>query len=219
MYQRSEVAARVAAERAAHKIDESLIAESDVEDDRDAIGDGDRVVLIVEDDLSFVNILKDMAHEKGFKCLAATRGDVGLAMARHYQPDAITLDINLPVMDGWTVLDRLKHDPATRHIPVHIISLARRGAARHAARGDGAPGQAGRTRGAGGGVQLDCRLHRSQGPQPADRRGQRRRAPEHRRADRQRRREEHGGRDRREALRRSTRRPSTAWSSISGSPT
>ena len=123
MYQRSEVAARVAAERAVHKIDESLIAESDVQDDRDAIVEGDRVVLIVEDDLSFVNILKDMAHEKGFKCLAATRGDVGVAIARRYQPDAITLDINLPIMDGWTVLDRLKHDPATRHIPVHIISL------------------------------------------------------------------------------------------------
>jgi CheY-like chemotaxis protein/putative methionine-R-sulfoxide reductase with GAF domain len=123
MYQRHEVAARVAAERAAHKIDESLIAESDVQDDRDALVDGDRVVLIIEDDLSFVNILKDMAHEKGFKTLAATRGDVGVAMARRYQPDAITLDINLPIMDGWTVLDRLKHDPATRHIPVHIISL------------------------------------------------------------------------------------------------
>src|SRR4030095_14843641 len=49
--------------------------------------------------------------------------DVGLARPRRYQPDAITLDINLPVLDGWTVLDRLKHDPAPRHIPVHIISL------------------------------------------------------------------------------------------------
>ncbi len=90
MYQRSEVAARVAAERAVHRIDESLIAESDVEDDREAITDGDRVVLIVEDDLSFVNILKDMAREKGFKALAATRGDVGagdgapLSAGRHH---------------------------------------------------------------------------------------------------------------------------------------
>jgi HAMP domain-containing protein/CheY-like chemotaxis protein/GAF domain-containing protein len=122
-FQRTEAASRIAAERAVHKIDESLIAESDVEDDRETISPGDRVVLIIEDDLSFVNILMGMAREKGFKCLAATRGDVGVAVARRYQPDAITLDINLPVMDGWTVLDRLKHDPSTRHIPVHIISL------------------------------------------------------------------------------------------------
>jgi CheY-like chemotaxis protein/signal transduction histidine kinase/HAMP domain-containing protein len=122
-FQRREAAVRLAAERTVHHLDESLLAETDVQDDRESITDEDRVVLVIEDDLSFVNILMDMAREKGFKCLAATRGDVGLAMARHYQPDAITLDINLPVMDGWTVLDRLKHDPATRHIPVHIISL------------------------------------------------------------------------------------------------
>ena len=64
-------------------------------------------------------------------------------MARHYQPDAITLDIDLPVMDGWTVLDRLKHDPATRHIPVHIISMLEEAQRGHAARRDGAPRQAG----------------------------------------------------------------------------
>jgi HAMP domain-containing protein/CheY-like chemotaxis protein/GAF domain-containing protein len=122
-YQRTEAAVRLAAQRTVHRIDESLLAESDVEDDRESVTDEDRVVLVIEDDLSFMNILMDMAREKGFKCLAAARGDVGLAMARHYQPDAITLDINLPVMDGWTVLDRLKHDPATRHIPVHIIAL------------------------------------------------------------------------------------------------
>jgi CheY-like chemotaxis protein len=123
-YERAQAAARVAAERAAHaRIDESLIVASEVEDDRETIADGDRVVLVVENDLSFVGILVDMAREKGFKALVATRGDVGLAMARRYQPDAITLDIDLPVLDGWSVLDRLKHDPATRHIPVHIISM------------------------------------------------------------------------------------------------
>jgi len=104
-------------------VDESLLAESAIEDDRNRIDPADRVVLIVENDLSFVSILADMAHDKGFKVLAAARGDVGLAMAKRYQPDAITLDIDLPVMDGWTILDRLKHDSATRHIPVHIISM------------------------------------------------------------------------------------------------
>jgi hypothetical protein len=122
--QRSEVAARVAAERAAHaRADDSLIAQNEVQDDRDILAHDDRVVLIVEDDLSFLKILMDLAREKGFKCLAGTRGDVGLALARRYQPDAITLDIDLPVLDGWSVLDRLKHDPETRHIPVHIISM------------------------------------------------------------------------------------------------
>jgi CheY-like chemotaxis protein len=52
----------------------------------------------------------------------ASRGDVGLTMAREYNPTAIMLDIHLPVMDGWTILDRLKHDPSTRHIPVHIMT-------------------------------------------------------------------------------------------------
>ncbi len=126
----SAAAARAVRERSAADaalrpiaVDESLLAESDVQDDREVIAAADRVVLIIENDLSFVGILSDMAREKGFKVLAAVRGDVGLAMAKHYQPDAITLDIDLPVMDGWTVLDRLKHDPATRHIPVHIISM------------------------------------------------------------------------------------------------
>ena len=105
-------------------VDESLLAESDVDDDRDLDRPRTRSVLVIENDLPFMRILMDRAREKGFKCLAAVRGDVGLAMARHYQPDAITLDIDLPGMDGWSVLDRLKHDPATRHIPVHIISMA-----------------------------------------------------------------------------------------------
>ncbi len=92
-------------------------------DDRDNIQPGDHVVLIVEDDVKFARILLDMAHDKGFKRLVATRGDAGLALARKYNPDAITLDIRLPEMDGWRVLDQLKHEPATRHIPVHMISV------------------------------------------------------------------------------------------------
>jgi CheY-like chemotaxis protein len=77
----------------------------------------------VENDSKFASVLLDMAHEKGFKALITSSGEAALQMAREYRPDAITLDLQLPDMYGWTVLDRLKHDPATRHIPVHIISV------------------------------------------------------------------------------------------------
>ncbi|HEV2800911.1 MAG TPA: HAMP domain-containing protein [Pyrinomonadaceae bacterium] len=103
-------------------MDTALTSASDIADDRNSIFDGERVVLIVEDDLNFARILLDLAREKNFKGLVATRGDAALALARKYKPDAITLDIKLPDRDGWTVLDRLKHDPNTSHIPVHIIS-------------------------------------------------------------------------------------------------
>ncbi|HLL71780.1 MAG TPA: HAMP domain-containing protein [Pyrinomonadaceae bacterium] len=105
-----------------YDVDAALVEVSDIADDRNQIFDGERVVLIVEDDLNFARILLDLAREKNFKGLVATRGDAALALARKYKPDAITLDIKLPDRDGWTVLDRLKHDPNTSHIPVHIIS-------------------------------------------------------------------------------------------------
>ncbi len=94
-----------------------------IQDDRNEIEKGDRSVLIVEDDISFAGILLDMAREKGFKGLVATSGAMALALAQKYTPSAITLDIRLPDRDGWTVLDRLKHDPRTSHIPVHIITV------------------------------------------------------------------------------------------------
>ena len=99
-----------------------LLVPSEVEDDRDAIQAGDRVVLIVEDDADFARTELEIARERGFKGIVALRGDTGLALAREFRPDAIVLDMSLPVMDGWTVLDRLKRHPSTRHIPVHIVS-------------------------------------------------------------------------------------------------
>ena len=92
-------------------------------DDRNEIEEGDRVVLVVEDDLNFARILLDLTRQKGFKGLVATTGNMALALAHKYAPVAITLDIKLPDRDGWTVLDRLKHDSQTRHIPVHIITV------------------------------------------------------------------------------------------------
>jgi CheY-like chemotaxis protein len=79
-------------------------------------------ILVVEDDPVFARIVGDIASKKGFKPIIAHRGDVGLAMARQLRPDAILLDVRLPGLDGWSLLDHFKHDPATRHIPVVIVS-------------------------------------------------------------------------------------------------
>ncbi|WP_298921443.1 response regulator, partial [uncultured Nostoc sp.] len=92
-------------------------------DDRTTIGIGDRVLLIVEDDVNFARILIEMAQQHGFKVITAQNGTTGLTLAQQFLPSAILLDIRLPEMDGWTVLDRLKHDQNTRHIPVHIMSV------------------------------------------------------------------------------------------------
>ena len=84
----------------------------------------DRVALIVEDDTIFARILLGLARDRGFKGLVATSGAEGLALARQFLPDAITLDISLPDMDGWDLLDAVKRDHSTREIPVHVISGA-----------------------------------------------------------------------------------------------
>jgi HAMP domain-containing protein/CheY-like chemotaxis protein/signal transduction histidine kinase len=99
------------------------VVERAVNDDRGAIQPGDRILLIVEDDPHFAEILLDLARERGFKGLVTHRADKALVLAREYLPAAITLDLRLPDADGWTVLDRLKHDPATRHVPVHVMSV------------------------------------------------------------------------------------------------
>jgi CheY-like chemotaxis protein len=102
----------------------SVTEQVEIADDRGALEPDDRVLLIVEDDVKFARVLVNAAHERGFKALVALDGSAGLALARRYKPDAITLDVMLPELDGWKVLDLLKHDPNTRHIPVHIISAA-----------------------------------------------------------------------------------------------
>ena len=99
------------------------VAEVVVEDDRGTITDADRVVLIIEDDPSFLKILRGHVQQQGFKSLIAMTGERGLELARRYRPLGIVLDINLPTMDGWGVLSSLKQDTTTRHIPVHIVSV------------------------------------------------------------------------------------------------
>lgn len=97
-----------------------------IEDDRHKITSGDKLVLIIEDDMSFATVLMKLAHQKGFKCLAASTGEDGLLLAEKYNPNAIILDIDLPGIDGHSVLAQLKSKPSLRHIPVHIMSVNER---------------------------------------------------------------------------------------------
>jgi signal transduction histidine kinase/DNA-binding response OmpR family regulator/CHASE3 domain sensor protein len=94
----------------------------EVSDDRNDIMPGDKVILIVEDDTSFAKTLLDFTRKRNYKGIVAVRGDVGIEMAQQYRPLAILLDIQLPVKDGWQVMEELKSNPATRPIPVHIMS-------------------------------------------------------------------------------------------------
>ncbi len=91
-------------------------------DDRDHIAPGDRVVLIVEDDEAFARTLLAVARERGWRAIVASEGAHALALARRFTPSAICLDVHLPDTDGWVMLDQLKHDVATRHVPVQIVS-------------------------------------------------------------------------------------------------
>ncbi len=93
-----------------------------VGDDRESIGPGDRSLLIVENDVAFARLLAEVAREIGFKVLITSFGSSALALVRQYQPSAITLDISLPDMEGWRVLERLKSDFGTRHVPVTVIT-------------------------------------------------------------------------------------------------
>ncbi len=97
-------------------------AELDFQDDRASLSRQGRLILSVEDDVTFARILLDLAHELDFDCVVALSGDEGLTLARQLQPNGILLDIGLPDSSGLSVLERLKRDPGTRHIPIHMIS-------------------------------------------------------------------------------------------------
>jgi len=116
------VETRIAVDRAL-AAEEVPVDDNPLSDDRQRIQPGDRVLLIIENDQAYARILMDLGREHDFRVLAAVRGDIGLQMARQHRPDAITLDLDMPGLDGWNVLDRLKHDSSTRHIPVHVISV------------------------------------------------------------------------------------------------
>jgi HAMP domain-containing protein/CheY-like chemotaxis protein/signal transduction histidine kinase len=102
------------------------VAEHPVEkipDDRENLQPDDAILLIVEDDPHYARVLCDLSRDKGFKVLVASRGAEALALAHEYHPTAVSLDVFLPDMLGWTVLNHLKQDPETRHIPVQMLTL------------------------------------------------------------------------------------------------
>ncbi|KUP25848.1 response regulator [Paenibacillus sp. DMB5] len=101
-----------------------LLQYAEMDDDRNNLESGDTLLLIIEEDAEFASILLDLARSRGFKAIVAFQGDQGLALAHAYKPDAILLDLHLPVLDGWAIISRLKSRPELRHIPVHVISTA-----------------------------------------------------------------------------------------------
>jgi CheY-like chemotaxis protein/signal transduction histidine kinase/HAMP domain-containing protein len=100
-----------------------VVRQEEIADDRENIAAGDPVLLVVEDDPHYGRILVNLARDRGFKVVLARTGADGLAMARKHRPTAVSLDVFLPDMLGWTVLNQLKRDPETRHIPVQILTI------------------------------------------------------------------------------------------------
>jgi HAMP domain-containing protein/CheY-like chemotaxis protein/signal transduction histidine kinase len=94
-----------------------------IEDDRENLQPDDAILLVVEDDPHYARVLRDLSRDQGFKVLLAMRGAEALALAREFHPTAVSLDVFLPDMLGWTVLNHLKQDPTTRHIPVQMLTL------------------------------------------------------------------------------------------------
>jgi len=105
------------------KVADVQVPSERIPDDRNDLQPDDSVLLIVEDDPHYARILCDLSHDRGFKVLVASRGSEALALAREFHPTAVSLDVFLPDMLGWTILNHLKQDPATRHIPVQMLTL------------------------------------------------------------------------------------------------
>jgi HAMP domain-containing protein/signal transduction histidine kinase/DNA-binding response OmpR family regulator len=103
-------------------LEDDVIFANLADDDRAEVSPGDKVLLIVENDLAFAKVLLEAARQVGFKGLVAASGASALALTREYHPSVITLDIYLPDMEGWRILERLKSDLATRHIPICVVS-------------------------------------------------------------------------------------------------
>nr|WP_250893732.1 response regulator [Croceibacterium selenioxidans] len=95
-----------------------------LDDDRESLSSDRRILLVVEDDSSFAAIVRDLAHEMSFQCLIAGTAEEALGLARQFKPSAVVLDVGLPDQSGLAVLDRLKRDVSTRHIPVHVVSAS-----------------------------------------------------------------------------------------------
>ena len=95
-----------------------------IEDDRGVLTEGRRLLLVIEDDEVFASVVCDLSREMGFQCIVAGTAEEAVRLARQFKPSAVVLDVGLPDQSGLTVLDRLKHDDETRHIPIHVISAA-----------------------------------------------------------------------------------------------
>ncbi|MEI9944313.1 MAG: response regulator [Chitinophagaceae bacterium] len=117
-----EVKSKEPARKQKTGIEKLPVEEGELNDDRNNILENDKVILIMEDDTEFMKILLDFVRERNYKGITAKQGNTGLSYARQYKPDAILLDMKLPVMDGAEVLKHMKNDPDLRHIPVQVIS-------------------------------------------------------------------------------------------------
>jgi signal transduction histidine kinase/DNA-binding response OmpR family regulator/CHASE3 domain sensor protein len=100
----------------------SAVIPNNIPDDRRIVKEGDKIILIIEDDVLFASALLKYTQSQGYKGIVAVRGDEGLQLAQSYKPTGILLDLQLPIKSGWQIMDELKANPMTRHIPVHIMS-------------------------------------------------------------------------------------------------